>query len=289
MHRPHRSAPVRSLALSGVLCLGLTACGGDDPAEGTTAPVTSAAPTVEEPAATTEEPAEETTEEAATTEDETTEATTEAESADGVPELTDIWPNTTQIAQDAEAVAFTVVGSTPQGDIDADVRGQLDDSNYEARVQMDDMEVTIIMAEGVHYVRGNTEFWAQAGAPATLADTWISVPEEMGLGDSFSLATLWGDFGGAMPTDTGDLQTSSAELTELDGEEVYHYVIESEDAQIWIAADGTDELRRIELGGDTAPGDEPMVITTSDWDDVDPVEAPEESTPIEEVMGGTGG
>lgn len=277
-----------SLALAGVVGLGLTACGGD---EEPATPTTAQSPTTQAP--TTE--AEATTDAAApaTTEDEaaeTAEMTTQDTAAGEVPELVDIWPTVLDNTENAEALDVVIDGATDGQEIAMHLRGQLDDSNYEATVEMDGAQVEVIMAEGSHYVRGDEGFWSQAGLPnpADLEGMWVQIPEEMGFADSFSISTLWEDFFASVPTDPADLQTSSAELTELDGQPAYHYEIETEDAEVWVAAEGDPYLMKAILD-DGTDAEESMTIEISDYNDVDEVSAPEESTPIEEVIAGFSG
>lgn len=277
-----------SLALAGVVGLGLTACGGD---EEPATPTTAQSPTTQAP--TTE--AEATTDAAAraTTEDEaaeTTEETTQDTAAGEVPELVDIWPTVLDNTENAEALDVVIDGAMDGQEMAMHLRGQLDDSNYEATVEMDGAQVEVIMAEGSHYVRGDEGFWSQAGLPnpADVEGMWVQIPEEMGFADSFSISTLWEDFFASVPTDPADLQTSSAELTELDGQPAYHYEIETEDAEVWVAAEGDPYLMKAILD-DGTDAEESMTIEISDYNDVDEVSAPEESTPIEEVIAGFSG
>lgn len=288
-----RSNRLLSLALVGALGLGLTACGGD---EEPTTPTSAASPTTQAPAEPTTDDAAETTEAAApaTTEDdaeETTEAaeeTTDGTAAGDVPVLEEIWPTVLDNTQNADSLDVTMGGVMEGEELAINMRGHLDDSNYLAKVAMQGAEVEVVMAEGFHYVRGDEGFWTQAGVPdaSGLAGTWVEIPEEMGFADAFSMSTLWRDFFSSVPTSASDLQTSDAELTELDGQEAYHYTISTEDAEIWVAAEDDPYLLKVVLDEGS---EEPMTIEITDFNDVDEVPAPEDSKPIEEVMGGTGG
>lgn len=286
----HRTNRVLGIAVAGVLAVSLTACGGEDesPADPTT-PVATTPDELEttvEPEETTEaapettEPEETTTDDAADTEDDGT--------ADGgVPELADLWPEVMDLVDSAESLELSAGGVMNGADMSAQLRGQLDDSNYEVAVTNDGAAATVILADGVHYILGEEAFWSQSGAPdpGLLADTWIEVPEEMGLADNFSMSSLWSDFRSAVPTDPGDLRTSSAELGELDGEPAYHYEIDGEDAQVWVAAEGEPYLLKVELTGDSTPTGDAITLEISDWNDVEEISAPEDSTPIDDLLG----
>ena len=175
------------------------------------------------------------------------------------------------------------------GTTDMDLKGQMDDSNFEANVKMEDMEASIIKADGKDYVKANEAFWVGTGAaedPSAVQDIWVAAPEDMGVSQSFSLGQLWSEFATGLPTEGDDLSTSTAELTELDGEEVYHYLSEALGADIWITADGSNQLRKVEFMADAEAEGMNLVMEFTDWNDVEPVEAPEDATPIEELMGG---
>lgn len=270
---------ITTLTLTGALALTLSACGGDEEPEasapaqtGSTdeaAAETDAPETDEE----TEEPAEETSE---------TEAGGEA---DGVPPLADIWPTVIENANSAESMTATIVGQGEGMTIDATLTGQLDDSNFQVDATIDGAEVSIIADGDVYYINGAAEFWEMSGAPnaEVFGDQWIEAPEGMGLGEAFSLSSLWNDFFSEVPSDTSDLQTSSAELSEVDGVEAYHYVIDGEDAEIWISADGDDNLLKVIIGEGM---EEDLELTVTDWNEAPTVEAPADAVPVEELMGG---
>lgn len=271
-----RTDHVRVLALTGALAFGLTACGGED-----------------EPAATTPASGETSEDAGAETEgsestegtEETEEDTEQAAPADGVPALADIWPGVIDNAESAESMTANIVGNDGQMDIDATLTGQLDDSNFQVDATVDEGKVSIIGDDGTYYIKGDEGFWTLSGAPdpATVADQWIEAPEDMGVDDTFALSSLWEEFFAEVPTDASDLQTSSAELGEVDGVEAYHYTIEGQDAEIWVSADGEDNLLKVLIGEGMT---EPMEMTITDWNAAEPVEPPADAVPIEELMNG---
>lgn len=280
------------LALPLALSLTLAACGGEDEPEETTSAAAPATPDAAEttPEAATAAPVEtteaEVTEAETTTQEPTEEETTEAAgSADGVPELADVWPDVIDNARAAESVTATMSGVQGGEELEATLSGQMDDSNFEVDISVDEANATVMADEGVYYINGNEDFWVMSGAPdaAAFADTWIEAPADSGIGDQFTLSSLWEEFFQAVPTDAASLQTSSAELSELDGVEAYHYVIDGEEAEIWVSADGEDNLLRVIIDEGS---EEPMEITATDWNDVDPIDPPENVVPIEELMGG---
>lgn len=292
--RLHRTT---TTAVALTLALGLTACGGEDEAEETTPEVTTPAATPDDAAAETgalgtpTDIADETTEETTEAEESTDaatateEATAGAGTEDGVPELADIWPDVIANAQAAEAVTATISGVQGGEELEATLTGQMDDSNFQVDIRLDDANAVVMADEGEYFINGDEGFWEMSGAPdpSALAGEWVEAPAEAGIGEQFSLSALWEDFFQAVPTDAGSLRTSSAELADLDGVEAYHYVVQGENAEIWVSADGEDNLLRVLIDEDS---EEPMEITTSDWNDVDPIDPPTDAVPIEELVGG---
>ncbi|ANS79185.1 hypothetical protein SGUI_1789 [Serinicoccus hydrothermalis] len=276
-----RHRHITTIALSGLLLGGLAACGGED-----------------EPAATeTESAPEETSAEDTSAPEETTEEMTEEETsedsgdASGVPAFEELWPTVIDNASNAESMTATIVGSDGEMTIDATLTGQLDDSNFQVDATIDDGTVSIIAVDETYYLNGDEAFWTMAGGEAqagTLAGQYIEVPPEMGIGETFSLSSLWEEFFAEVPTDASDMQTSTAEMGDVDGTEAYHYVIEDENAEVWVSADGEDNLLRVLIPGESGEDDD-LEMNITDWNDAPQVEAPEDAVPIEEVMGGSEG
>lgn len=271
------------IAATGALALVLSACGGDDEPETTTAP------TVEAPAATTEAPAEETTEEETTeapAEETTEEETTEAEAnADGVPALEDIYETAMANAKGAESVHATLEGESDGQDASMNLQGQLDDSNYHVLVSMGQGTVEIIGADGETYLNGSEEFWTESAGvpePGNFVDRWVIIPAEMGLDEQFGMSGMWDLFLSDMPQTAVGMGEVTGELVDLEGRETYHYVLEGEDVEIWIDAESEQFVQVIALEG--TPDE--TVMKATDWDEAEPVEAPEDATPLEEIQAG---
>ncbi|WP_192796571.1 hypothetical protein [Serinicoccus kebangsaanensis] len=270
-----RSRHLSGSLAAGLLVVGLAACSpGEEP--DATASAEPGGGSTETPAAG-GEPAEP----EATTEEPTEGAS--AGAADGIPPLDELWPTVIDNADSAESMTTTITGSDG---IDATLTGQLDDSNFQVDASVQGAEVSIIGVEDVYYINGDEAFWTAAGGESlagTMSDRWIETPPGMDVGESLSLSTLWEEFFAEVPTDVSDLQTSSAELTELDGVEAYHYVVEDGQADIWVSADGADHLLRVVIADES--GDEDLAMSITDWDDAPPVEAPDDAVPIEDIMG----
>lgn len=278
---------ITTLAFAGALAFGLSACGGDDEPEATAPAQTesdAAGDGAEESAdAGSGDMAQET--EGDDMAEETAEET-EAPVADGdVPPLEDIWSDVIENANSAESMTATISGSDGTMAIDATLTGQLDDSNFQVDATIDDGEVSIIADGETYYINGDEGFWGMAGAPdaGSFAGQWIEAPAEMGIGDTFSLSSLWSDFFAEVPQDGSDLQTSTAELSDLDGVEAYHYVIDGQDAEVWVSADGEQNLLRVLIGEGQ---EQDIELTVTDWNETEPVEPPEDAVPAEELMGG---
>lgn len=301
-----------SVAFVAALALTLAACGGDDDAE-----PTATAPTAEDPgdveggdedadtgdteqtaALPGQDDAAETagTEDAAQdTEDDDAQGTEDADTgdkdagdaaADGdVPALADIWPTALENAREAESVTATLTGASDGEDMDVTMQGQLDDSNYQIDMTMGDASASIIGDEDTYYINGDANFWNETAPGAedeteTFADRWIIAPPELGVAESLSFSDLWSTFLADVPTDAEQLQTSSAELTELDGQEAYHYVVEDDGTEIWVSADGEDNILRVS----TEDEGEEMEMRATDWNDTDRVDPPSDAVTIEELM-----
>ena len=308
MHRPKQ---LTTLALTGVLALGLTACGSDaEPAD----------PTTSAPATTQEDEGGMATDDATTTGEagggalgdgavasdgaagtdgaDGTDGTDgadgasgdaagsggEVEAAAGVPALKDIWPAAIENIQGAKAVDASVSGADEQMSVEATIKGQLDDSNYQLDATIDGADVSAMVDGEDHFVKGSEEYWSQAGAPdpAKLADTWIQVPPEMGMTDALSVSKFWKDFFADAAIEPEALVASAAEKTDLDGVPAYHYT-SHDGAEIWFTADGEDNL--LKLVFEDPQMTEPLKLDIRAIDDVPKVDPPQDATPMDEVMG----
>lgn len=303
-----------SVAFVAALAFTLSACGGDDDPE----------PTTTAPAAPTEDPgdvdesyedtgdataeADQTAalpgqdddadtagaEDAQDTEDDEAQDTGDAgtgdddtgSAADGeVPALADIWPTALENARETESVTATLTGASDGEEMDVTMQGQLDDSNFQIDMTVDDASASIIADEGTFYINGDENFWDESAPGSedeaqTFADRWIIAPPEMGVAESMSFSDLWSTFLADVPTDAEQLQTSSAELTELDGQEAYHYVVEDDGTEIWVSADGEDNILKVS----TEDEGEEMELTATDWNDTDLVDPPSDAVTLEELM-----
>lgn len=293
-----------TLATAGALTLGLTACGGDDEATTTTTTTTTrttdaatvttadaaAAPTTTDAAASSDAA---TSSDAAVLTDTATSTDDAAGSTDGgtaagagteagVPELEEIWPAVLKNAKEAESAKVGFTGVLDGADADMTLQGRADDSNYSLEMQMDGAHVEVRSDGKTLYMKGDQKFWEVTGAPKAdaLADRWVIAPP--GMDDSMSFSTLWDEMVGSLPEGSGDLQTSSAVKDELDGVPAYRYSIKSEDAEVWVSADGEDNLLKATIAD--PEGD--IEITFSDWNDVKKIKMPKDAVPAEELMAG---
>lgn len=267
----------------------LVGCGGDDPSpEPATTPVASpaaspeAAPEAEE---TTEAPAP--TGDPAVQTEPATDSAAPAESGttgeDGVPALADIWGEVHRAVDEAESVTLKVDGGSQMAMRLAS--GQLDDSNYRLVMEPFGQRSEVVVADGGQYVKQSNANWEVAGlrSERDLSDQWISI----GTGNG-ALMTMSEAFGAMLadqpqPGDTVNLQTSSAQLTELDGEPAYHYVIAgAQDVELWVSADGEYRLLGFDNGVGTPDG---FSARTSEWDAVELIPVPEGAITPEEARG----
>lgn len=205
---------------------------------------------------------------------------------DGVPALADIWDDVLANTQSAESVTAMISGPIEGQRLQADLRGRLDDSNYQVDLQLDDAAASIIGDDGDYFINGDAGYWELAAGPDTapLADQWVVLPEDgQGIAEQFGMSAMWSGFLGTLPTDEVQMQTSSEQLTELDGVPAYHYSVATEDAEIWISADGQERLLRLLVDEGTP---DQMEVVATDWDSTEPVDPPEDARTVEEIVGG---
>lgn len=276
-------------AFAAALALTLAACGGEDEAEPTTpAPPAGTEDVAEETAG---DVAEETAEQTAAppdqddaaattdTEPEEEEPTTDAAADGEVPALEDILPTAMENAQDAEAVVARV--TTPESD--TLIHGRVDDSNYRIDTTDGPSTFSVIGDEGTHYFIGNVGYWRYTVSGSEeyaedYADKWVIAPPTMGFDESMSLTRLWESSLEDFPTGPGQLQTSSAELSDLDGQEAYYYVLE-DGSEFWV----TTDTEPYPLGR-TLDGQD---LRYEAWnDDVEVVEPPDDAITVEELVSG---
>lgn len=297
MHTHHR---LLTLAAAGALTLGLTACGDDEKTTTTTTPASSTTPSADaavESATAPDAAVATVTEEAAASSGPLTPAADDAAtSADagaggasagteaGVPELEEIWPDVLENAQDAESVHAEFSGVMDGADMQVELEGQTDDSNFRLDLENEGAHVEVRAEGDTYYLKGDEEFWKVTGAPdpAAPADRWVIAPPDAGIEEQMSFSSLWGELTNTLPSSSVDLQTSAAVKDEVDGEPAYHYTIDGQDAQVWVSADGEDHLLRAVIGD--PEGD--IEIKFSDWNEVEKVSMPKDAVPAEELMAG---
>lgn len=295
--KQHRTRTV-GIALAAALALTVAACGDGDSEDPTTpapsGPVETDSSQTEDPVDTDDQTAalpgqddsdqdtasDETTD--ATDDDATSDDATDAGSGD-VPPLDEVWPTAVENARSAESVTATISGTVDGEEMDATLQGQMDDSNFQVKMKMEGASVELIGDGGDVYLNGDEEFWQVAAGMgeegSRFADTWIIAPPDMGVEESLSFSALWAEFLDGIPTEAEDLQTSTAELSELDGEEVYHYVVQGEDVEIWLSDEG-EYIRKVSV---VDQGD-PLELTATDWDETEEVDPPSDAVSIEELM-----
>lgn len=285
------------LASTAALALTLSACGGEtDEGEGTTPVEVEGDSTADQGDATGEgddgatstdsvEGDDETDGSAAGEGDETADETDGGVAAGEAPDLAIVWPTVVENTRSLDALTADISVVQNGQTMEASLTGQMDDSNFQVEISMDGDSATVVADDGAYFVNGEAGFWEMVGAPdpSVLADQWVEAPEEAGLASEFSLSQLWSDFLREIPTETSWAQGVVGELSEFDGVEAYHYLVEQEGVEIWITADGEDNLIRATIDEGT---EEPFEIKVSDWDDVEPVEAPTDARSFEELMAG---
>lgn len=281
-HRTTTAYRLCALSLAGALAI--TGCtGADESAPVTPSPtepgqVDAAGPTTQPPPTTAAAPV--------TEQPQPDQAAATATGGDGVPALADIWDDVLANTQSAESVTATITGLIQGQRLQADLRGRLDDSNYQVDLRLDSAAATIIGDDGDYFINGDAGYWELAAGPdsAPLADQWVVLPEDgQGITEQFGMSAMWSGFLGTLPTDEVQMQTSSEQLTELDGVRAYHYRVVTEDAEIWISADGQERLLRLLVDEGTP---DRMEVRATDWDSTEPVDRPDGARTVEEIVGG---
>lgn len=283
-----------TVATAGALALVLGACGSDEENE------TEETPTVEESDGADES---EGTDDAGDTEDASVapapvDGGDESADAgagtveDGVPPLEEVFPTAVENARGADSATGRMSGpfdSSGGGTIE--VSGQLDDSNFSVAMDTAEGTAEVLAVDGDYYINGDEDFWASSGATgdeaAPLFDTWVQAPPELGVEQEFSFSELWQQMLQDIPTEASYLQTESATQDTFEGEEALRYDLAAEDTQIWLSADAQHLL-----GVSTVQPEGALEIVFSEWNEVEPKEAPADARPLEELvpglMGGAG-
>lgn len=200
-------------------------------------------------------------------------AATAAPVAGEAPPLADVWPTALEQAEAAEQVMAKITGSADARVIEAEVAGQLDDSNYQVNATIDDLEIAVIHAEETYFLKGNEAYWETSGAPdpEVLAGEWVEAPESLDVGGVFSLSTLWGNAFAALPKANADLATSAAEITEVSGTAAYHYTLAADATELWISVVGNELLKANVTEGVT----QPVEVVVGSWDDAPVIQPPD--------------
>ncbi|WP_261624379.1 hypothetical protein [Nesterenkonia marinintestina] len=219
------------------------------------------------------------------------------------PELAEIEDHLWETMLEAESV--TISGTSPLGDsqlddyfaevvedVDEDtpaelsVAGTLDGSASESHIRIgEDLDLTVITVGGRTYLKGedfahitalsssheNAEFVDQSVIDEVLAGRWIDLgsAEEMASLSPQSLLEQWRD------TLFEDVEDITGEAEQQDGEEVWVYTSADGGTTYVVSADDEPHLVGVD-DGDTS-------LTLTDWDETEPVEAPEDSLTMDEV------
>ncbi|GAA5166260.1 hypothetical protein [Ornithinimicrobium tianjinense] len=104
--------------------------------------------------------------------------------------------------------------------LEATFTGRPDSPSYGMDVDFAGMTVEGVVADGVYYVRADEAFWQEAGYADVAADGASAM-------EGISFPALWSELV-TKALVGGYLDTTVAELTELDGTAAYHYVTEKQ-------------------------------------------------------------
>ncbi len=194
-----------------------------------------------------------------------------------VPEATEVFPKTSAAIE--KATSATLVGDLTSGSQKADLElsGTLDGSNSRAKVTFDGATIELLTVDNVAYMKPDKAFLTKnAGAEAAkMLDTvaagkWISTKNAGQFGE-FKIGSLLDSM------DSDELGTKEAakitekSLTELNGAKAFKYT--GEENTFWIAAEGEPHLLQIEGTASDGGG----IMTFSEWNAVDPFQAPAKS------------
>lgn len=206
------------------------------------------------------------------------------------PALEDVWPEVSESIENATSVAIDGSMTQDGRDLTVAISGQIDDSSYGGHIAMDGSEIDVVGNKEFTYMKPNAAFYEELGGAQLqdmVGDQWLEMPAEQG---GFTMSSLWDSFTGEIPSadDFGESEYT-AEVVDLNDEEVYKYTSTSEDSDepvsVYISQD--HQLMRVEAQGGTSdeasasPSASPDDTSTgtgtmdfSQWDAVDPVDMP---------------
>lgn len=212
----------------------------------------------------------------------------------GAPELTEIADSAQQSLEEASSITYSV--SDPDNLADETLEqmeysGQLDETNFHLSATMDDAVLEALIVDPstafMKFDFADEELRSMTGMTEEHEGMWIAAPEEnmpnvdelTGLFDELSV----GVFDLINNLSEEELDAVEVEETELDGDAVYKYtvpatgeveteVVPGADTASFYFLEESSEL--VQLDGST--DDATIVISFSDYDNVDLVEAPPE-------------
>lgn len=204
-----------------------------------------------------------------------------------VPSLLDIWPDAVEHADDATAIDFVIADELL--DTDLEIRGQIDDSNFQISGTAGGSDVNLIWVDGEGYLFADADYWEQSGIPdgSTVADSWVTMPPEMNMTNALSVSSMWESMRSGIFAIDPDVSpeafaTRQAVLDDLDGVPAYHYALAEEDIEIWVDIED-HSVMRFDL---SAPGGEVSSVLIRAWnEDVEVLTAPDDATTFEEAYG----
>lgn len=212
----------------------------------------------------------------------------------GAPELTEVSDSAQQAMNDATSISYTV--SDPDNLADEALEemafsGQLDETNFRLMTHLDGTDLELLLVDEstafAKYEFDDEEARSTFGMSEEHEGVWVKAPENdlvnvEELTNTFDELST-GVFDLINNLDEEELEAVEVEETELDGEPVYQYtvpatgeveteVVPGADTASFYFLQESSEL--VQLDGTT--DDATITITFSDYDNVDPFEAPPE-------------
>ncbi|MHA7304846.1 hypothetical protein ACX80E_06335 [Arthrobacter sp. TMN-49] len=199
-----------------------------------------------------------------------------------VPSAKELFPKVNQTIKSATSVA--IVGEMTRGTTTVKIKmsGSRDGSNSLAEVTKKGATSTLLTANGATYLKADKEFFTQNVGQETadvvdslVGEKWITVTDASKFGN-YSISSLLESFGGETLKES-DLGTiSDKSVVDLNGAKAFKYT--GKKGILWIAAEGDPFM--LQMQPQDSAGEDPGVITFSDWNSVAPQKAPSKAETV---------
>lgn len=209
------------------------------------------------------------------------------------PSAADLTKNAKKTSTSAKSTAVDIVGSVNGARTTFGAYGTLNGSNQK-QVQTQGKATSDGLIIGKQaYLKGNTEFWTQIGAPAADAKKlngkwWTGAATDASSSPALDVKGLLNDFFNS--ADGKKLASKDAKVTEstTNGEETYTITDpkEKDGAKLTVTRDDNPQVVKIENYSSKLTNTK-ATYTFSKWGKVETFKAPKGAQPISSVLGGS--